>query len=195
MDEKTTDSVFAIKQYIAKNKSNADNENDFDWDDFYAECSNLPNDMVLRCIPRIEKFGDSDDVVDAILSVSYPADDALYERAVACGVKFTKEQSELMGREYYTIVENTEAISDLSEEQTKNNKERKSSIGKVIGFGVILGLFEGLFDEKKKHRGRCDGDCANCPAHYGYRYGRWYYGHGHNHGCEFGGNKGGGGPD
>ena len=52
------------------------------WDDFYAECSNLPEDMVLRCISRIKKFGDTDDVVDAILSVSYPADDALYERAV-----------------------------------------------------------------------------------------------------------------
>jgi len=192
------------------------NENDFDWDDFYAECSNLPEDMVLRCIPRIDKFGDTEDVVDAILSISYPADDALYERAVVLGVKFTKEQKELMGREEFSFVEDIKAFNDISEEQMnefseqvcivekqvdeyieqmKNPKKRKSSVGKAIGIGALFGFFEGLFGKKKKHHRRCDGDCAHCPPHYGYRYGRWYYGHGHNYGCEFGGNKGGGGPD
>ena len=184
-------------------------ENDFDWDDFYASCADLPEDMVLRCIPRIRKFGDSDEVADAILSVMYPADDALYDRAVACGVEFSQEQMEMMGREEFSFIEEIKAFNDLSEEQmnkfaeqvdeyieqTKNPKKRKSSIGKAIGIGAFLGFFCGLFGGKKKHHGRCDGDCAHCPPHYGYRYGRWYYGHGHNYGCEFGGNKGGGGPD
>lgn len=188
-------------------------EHDFDWEDFYAACSDLPEDMLLRCIPRIMKFGKTDDVVDAILSVSYPADDALYERAVACGVRFTKEQKELMGRDAPSFVEEFKTFCDLSDdqmrdikeqirvaeeqadaclEQMKKPKKRRTSIGKAIGLGVVLGLLKGFFGgKKKKHFGRCNGDCAHCPAHYGYRYGRWYYGHGHHYGCEFGGNRGG----
>ena len=188
-------------------------ENDFDWDDFCAECYNLPEDMVLRCIPRIKKFGDTDDVVDAILSVSHPADDALYERAVACGVKFTDEQMDLMGRGLFSFVDSIKEFNKISEEQMhefaeqmrmlekqadeyieqlNHPKKRKSSVRKAVGLGSLLGLFAGLFGKKEKRHGRCDGDCAHCPPHYGYRYGRWYYGHGHNYGCERGGNKGGG---
>lgn len=192
------------------------NENDFDWDDFYASYADLPEDMVQRCIPRIKKFGDSEEVADAILSLSYPADDALYERAISCGVKFTDEQIEEMGRQEFSFVDDIKAFNDISEEQmdefaervriveeqvdeyieqTENPKKRKTSVGKAIGLGAFFGALSGLFGTKKKHRGRCNGDCANCPPHYGYRYGRWYYGHGHNYGCEFGGNKGGGGKD
>lgn len=178
------------------------NENDFDWDAFYASCMDLPEDMVQRCIPRIKKFGDSDEVADAVLSLSYPADDALYERAVACGVKFTKEQLKDMGRCDFSFAEDIKVFNNISKEQvdgyieqSKNLKKQKSPVGKAIGLGALFGLFSGLFCSKKKHSGRCNGDCTNCPPHYGYRYGRWYYGHGHNYGCEFGGNKGVGGKD
>lgn len=191
-------------------------ENNFDWDDFYSECSNLPEDMVLRCIPRIRKFGSKDEIVDAILSVSSPADDMLYDKAIASGVKFSQEQLELMGRDDIFFVDELKEINNLTDEDFENFAEqmkkveeqvdrkierinnppkKKSSVGKAIGLGAIIGLFSGLFGGKKGHNGRCNGDCANCPPHYGYRYGRWYYGHGHNHGCVFGGNKGGGGPD
>lgn len=187
------------------------NENDFDWDEFYAECADLPDDMVLRCIPRIKKFGDSEEVADAIVTVSPPADDALYERAIACGVKFTKEQLETMGREDIFFIDELKEFNDLEEEHIENFAETikqvehnvdnkiermqnprkpKITVGKAIGLGAIIGLFKGLFSNPKKHSGRCDGDCDNCPAHYGYRYGRWYYGHGHQHGCEFHGNGG-----
>lgn len=192
------------------------NENDFDWDEFYAECADLPEDMVLRCISRIKEFGDSEEVADAIITVSPPADDALYERAIACGVKFTREQLETMGREDIFFIDELKEFNDLEEEHIENFAETvkrvehdvdkkiermqnpgmpKMTVGKAIGLGTIIGLFKGLLSSSKKHSGRCDGDCANCPPHYGYRYGRWYYGHGHNHGCVFGGNKGGGGPD
>lgn len=170
-------------------------ENNFDWNEFYAEFSNLPEDMLLRCIPRIKKFGDSDEVADAISSLIYPADDALYDSAVACGVKFTKEQIEHMGRDEDDGEESDEWQDEELAAQSRKSKSYNASVGTAIGLGVLIGLFKGVFGSKKRHNGRCNGDCANCPPHYGYRYGRWYYGHGHNYGCVFGGNKGGGGRD
>ena len=151
--------------------------------------------MLLRCIPRIKKFGDSDEVADAISSLIYPADDALYDRAVACGVKFTKEQIKQMDRDEYDGEESDEWQDEELAAQSRNSKRYNASVGTAIGLGALIGLFKGGVGGKKRHNGRCNGDCANCPPHYGYRYGRWYYGHGHNYGCVFGGNKGGGGRD
>ena len=188
-------------------------ENCFEWDDFYSECSVLPEDILLRCIPRIEKFGQSCEVADAIMSVQSPADDALYERAVCCGVRFTEQQMREMGRDDLLFVKEVKKIGDLTDEQindfskrvedarisvhsyaenSRTPKKRKHSAKQAIGLGALIGIFSGLFGGKKRHSGKCDGDCANCPPHYGYRYGRWYYGHGHNYGCERGGNRGGG---
>lgn len=148
------------------------NENDFDWDEFCTECADLPVDMLLRCIYRIEKFGDPSSVVDAILSVSSPADDALYERAIACGVKFTKAQKRLMGIEEITFVENIKTFNNISDEKMKElveharlaeeqvdksvgrmtkTKKRKSLVGKAIGIGALIGIFKGLFCKKKHH--------------------------------------------
>ena len=68
-------------------------EHDFTWDDFYGACGELPTEMLLRCIPRITTFGDSDEVTSAIGCIEdSDAADALYDRAVACGVKFTKAE-------------------------------------------------------------------------------------------------------
>lgn len=191
-------------------------EYDFDWDDFYANCADLPEDMLLRCILRIRKFGDSDEVVEAILSLSLPADDKLYDRALSCGVKFTQEQLELMGREDIFFTDELNEFNNLTDEHINNFAEqvsrvekkvaqkidrinnpskRKSGVGKAIAWGVAIGILKGLFGGKKKHNRRCNGDCASCPPHYGYRYGRWYYGHSHSSGCEFGGNKCDGGRD
>lgn len=194
------------------------NEHDFDWDEFYGECSDLPADMIKRCIPRIKKFGDSEEVKDAICWIEdSEAADALYDRAIASGVKFSTEQLEEMGRDDSLFLvddinriinmpdseieelgrvaqEAADNIDRLVEQIEENKRQKKRSRFWGILLGIGAGLSKGA-KKKKKHNGHCDGDCANCPPHYGYRYGRWYYGHGHNHGCVFGGNKGGGGPD
>jgi hypothetical protein len=194
------------------------NEHNFDWDEFYSECVDLPTEMIKRCIPRIKKFGDSEEVKDAICWIDdTEAADALYDRAIASGVKVSIEQLEEMGRDDSLFLvddinriinmpdseieelgraaqEAANNIDDMINQMERNQKRQK----RARFWGILLGIGAGLAKgskKKRKHDGHCDGDCANCPPHYGYRYGRWYYGHGHNHGCVFGGNKGGGGPD
>ena len=194
------------------------NEHDFDWDEFYSECADLPTEMIKRCIPRINKFGDSEEVKDAICWIGdTEAADALYDKAIASGVKFSTEQLEEMGRDdSLFLVDDINRIINMPdseiEELGRAAQEAANNIDNAINqmeqnrkrqrrakfWGILLGIGAGLANgskKKRKHDGHCDGDCANCPPHYGYRYGRWYYGHGHNHGCVFGGNKGGGGPD
>ena len=185
------------------------NEHDFTWDDFYNECADLPIDMILRCIPRITKFGNSDEVVYAIECIDdSKATDDLYERAISCGVKFTEEQLEEMGRsdklflvddinsiinipdkEIKKLHKNVKKLSKNINKQMNKNKKRSSFWSSLFAIGSIVSE-----ESNKKHKNnrRCDGNCAKCPDHYGYRHGRWYYGHGHNYGCEYGGNKGGG---
>ena len=111
-------------------------EHDFDWDDFYGECGSLPDDMVLRCIPRIQKFGARDEVVDAILSLSAPADDALYERAIACGVRFTKAQLAEMGRDGFGIVEGIKSIGNCTEKELNNFAEQIRTAEKRVDADV-----------------------------------------------------------
>ena len=141
-------------------------------------------------------FGTNEEVAQVLASIWDEAgNDALYNRAIKAGIKFTQEQLEWIGK----------AEEDTYEEpQPTSNNTGCGCLGLLLGFGLLFGNgssnrgnsnYGGGRSTKKRHSGRCDGDCANCPPHYGYRYGRWYYGHGHNHGCEFGGDKGGGGPD
>ena len=197
-------------------------EHNFTWDEFCAACGELPTEMLMRCISRITEFGNSEEVVEAIeMLCDSDVQDALFERAVACNVKFSSEQMEQLGRVddgSLFLVDEIKAVNALTNEEIDRfgvqikklsvkldvntvNMQRKK-VKTVPRFGALLGaigagLFGGLLGEKgrRKHSGRCEGDCANCPRHFGYRYGRWYYGHGHNYGCVFGGNKGGGGPD
>ena len=188
------------------------NEHDFDWDEFYGECADLPADMIKRCIPRIKIFGDSEEVKDAICWIDdSDAADALYDRAIASGVKFSIEQLGEMGRDdRLFLVDDINRIINIPDSEIEelgraaqeaadnidnmiNQKEQNQKRQKRAKFwGILLGIGAGLAkgSKKKKHDGHCDGDCANCPPHYGYRYGRWYYGHGHQHGCVFGGNGG-----
>lgn len=186
-------------------------ENDFDWDEFIAECGELPEEMLLRCIPRIRRFGDSDEVTEAILSLSPPADKLLYERARAAGVKFTEEQREELGFEDAFFVKELKEFASLGDdeieslasqvraateyaeeraERARHPKKPRLTARRALRIGALIGIFKGLFSGRKRHGGKCDGDCEHCPAHYGYRYGRWYYGHGHQAQCEFGGNGG-----
>ena len=143
-------------------------ENDFDWDDFFAECASLPEDMALRCISRIIHFGDSDDVVEAILSLSPPADEALYNRAIERGVRFNQEQLELMGRADIFFTDelnelcklNAEVFDNFAEqikiadrkvdrdrERIRNSKKSQNAPAKAVGLGTLIGVFKGILSD------------------------------------------------
>lgn len=155
---------------------------DFSWDDFYAECANLPDNILMKCIPRIDSFGPSDEVTEAIDSIiNFDIADALYTRAVQRGVKFTHGELERLGRsgdesdslfiaddirrfnENTTdeMIENYElAIDRVSinvdnklENAQKPKPRNRGLLGLLVGMGTIL-----KGGKKTKHDGRCDGD-------------------------------------
>lgn len=187
-------------------------EDNMTWDDFYSEYYDWSEEDTLRRIKKLKDFGSAEDVCDAICGmVDYGCQEALYEKAVAAGIKFTREQIEDMGQDPDETnpldfdLNNAFAEEDITEFEaninilcenlemlypTKPVKPKRKGPGFFGILFAILGAFAGAGGDHKKDTGRCDGDCANCPPHYGYRYGRWYYGRGHRYGCERGGNGG-----
>lgn len=176
-------------------------EDNMEWDDFFACYSDWSDGILLRRIRKLKKFGPSEEVAEAIQCMpNSEAEDLLYNKAVAAGVKFTREEKEELGHwdEVLKDVLKTEPsneaidqfVADAGEMVAEYEAEQKAQ--RRIGFwGTVIGLLSGIsMSSKPRDNGRCNGDCANCSPHYGYRYGRWYYGHGHQHGCERGGNGG-----
>ena len=177
-------------------------EDNMTWDDFECCYSDWNEELLARRIGKLNDFGDPESVCDSIMCMpSSKLEDALYERAIKKGVRFTEEQLENMGHVEHQLknaldnfltddqidqfVANAEAIVDDYEREKKKQKR--------IGFwGTVIGILSGInqASSRRANSHKCNGDCANCPPHYGYRYGRWYYGHGHMHGCERGGNGG-----
>ena len=185
-------------------------EDNMTWDDFYSEYYNWSEKDILRRIQKLKEFGSPEDVCDVVCGmVDYGCQEALYEKAVKAGIKFTGSQLEDMGydsadgEDFLDLnLESQFTDADMAELEANieilcNNLDQlyppQPPRKKPGFFGIlfaILGAFAGAGGDKKKDTGRCDGDCANCPPHYGYRYGRWYYGKGHRYGCERGGNGG-----
>ncbi len=68
------------------------------WDDFECSYSDWGEELLAKRIGKLKDFGDPEAVCDAIQAMpSSELEDALYERAVKRGVKFTEEQLEDMG--------------------------------------------------------------------------------------------------
>lgn len=176
-------------------------------DDFNRLDGQIPSDLFVHLakVGDVE-FGDSDEVAEALQTIfDEDGNEALYQRALKSGIKFTKEQMEDMCR--WVDDEEDEDYESDDEDYVEDEDEAPAVQNNIGCLGFLLALFGagGAVSRaashqssrssyssggRKKHNGRCDGDCNNCPAHYGYRYGRWYYGHGHQHGCQFGGNGG-----
>ncbi len=165
-------------------------------DDFYSLDGEIPSELYAKLAREGNiTFGTNDEVAQALAGIFDEAgNDALYERAVESGVKFTQDQLERIGKD---------GKEEYEAPRPASNNTGCGCLGMLLGAGLLFGNGgnnsgdnrRGGISTRKRCGGRCDGDCANCPPHYGYRYGRWYYGHGHDRGCEFGGNKGGGGSD
>ena len=171
-------------------------EDNMDWDDFYNCWSNWSDEVLARRIGKLTNFGPADEVEEAIINMPTTETwDALFDRAIAHGVRFTPEHLEEMGEWCEDEMDDSEVVDaamhfeenlhelTIALDTTMESKKRKSGrLGLQLGTSVA--------SQKKKKLGFCDGDCANCPPHFGYRYGRWYYGRGHQYGCMRGGNGG-----
>lgn len=197
LDGELPDEVYReLAAHAGFDASNPDfDEDNLSWGDFYTEAYRWSEEDTLRRISKLREFGPSDEVCEAIGEMpNRKCADALWQRAVAAGGRFTIDELEEMGK--VQVIYRIPDADDAQEracgepERTGPAKQREKGLG-FLGtlFFAMLGSWLGR--GKKKHdAGRCDGDCAHCPPHYGYRYGRWYYGHGHQHGCQRGGNGG-----
>ena len=183
-------------------------EDNLEWDDFYSEYYDWSETDTLRRIGKLKSFGSSEEVCEVVCGMpNSECEEALYQKAISAGVKFTDEELEEMGQieidvkgfldnlitdEDIAQVEKNVAVlcEELDQLDPANQpKPKKNGLGFFGTLFAILGAFAGTANKKSKSH-HCDGDCANCPPHYGYRYGRWYYGHGHQYGCQRGGNGG-----
>ena len=73
-------------------------EENMTWDDFECCCSDWGTEITARRIARLKEFGDPESVCEVILSMPTPElEDALYNKAVVKGVKFTQDQLNRMG--------------------------------------------------------------------------------------------------
>ena len=205
-DELPADLLRELADYATFDADHPDfDEDNMEWDDFHSACTDWSEKLTLQRIAKLDDFGPTEEVCEAILLMpTSDCETALYERAKACGVKFSAEQLEEIGQveidvkvlldDFATALEENvavlcEEIDHLQQIQQAQKRQRRAGFFGLL-FG-ILGAFAGAGNRGKKHHSRrCDGNCANCPPHYGYRYGRWYYGHGHMRGCQRGGNGG-----
>lgn len=73
-------------------------EDNIDWDDFYGSYSDWNDEVLLRRIKKLRSFGPSEEVADAVQCMpNAEAEDLLYKKAVAAGVRFNDDEMLAMG--------------------------------------------------------------------------------------------------
>ena len=73
-------------------------EDNMTWEDFESNYSDWSAEITARRIAKMKKFGDPESVCEVILGMPTPElEDALYNKAVVKGVKFTQSQLNRMG--------------------------------------------------------------------------------------------------
>lgn len=158
-------------------------DDDLTWDDFYNNFGEWSSRDVMRRIDLLTELGSADEIVEVLLGMpDSDCEDALYQKAVKSGVRFTRDQR--IELDWLTGEYEDDDAWTVPEEPQKP---------KHIGFFDALAALFSVFPGEKKHphdNGKCNGNCDACPAHFGYRHGCWYYGHGHQWGCERGRNGG-----
>lgn len=68
------------------------------WDDFFRRFARWGKEELAARIDGLEHFGDSDEVCEAICRMpTFQLENALYHRALKCGVRFRREELAQMG--------------------------------------------------------------------------------------------------
>lgn len=171
-------------------------ESNLTWNDFYEGYCGWDDQDVLRRINKIKGFGKTEEICGAICDMpDTKCEQALYQKAISSGVKFSREQLKNMGmlsEDDFITGEEVAQIEAQTDELCKalgmiEEPEEEYTPQKRLGFFGGLLAIAGAFSKSRNNR-RNNGSCNDEPPHYGYRYGRWYYGRGHRHNCQKGGN-------
>ena len=73
-------------------------EDNMTWEDFESNYCDWSKELTARRIAKLKEFGDPESVCEVILGMPAPElEDALYNKAVVKGVKFTQDQLNRMG--------------------------------------------------------------------------------------------------
>ena len=157
-------------------------EDNMTWDDFECGYSDWNEELTARRIAKLNDFGDPESVCEVIMCMpTSKLEDALYNRAVKKGVKFTEEQLDNMGHiefqvkkaldnfatdEQITQLEKDvdvlcKQLDEQSPEQTPE-QQRKDAAKGVLGclgmlfagiFGIFYVFFGVIFGLAKKYDG------------------------------------------
>ncbi len=73
-------------------------EDNMTWDDFYCSYSDWSDEVLLRRLRKLNKFGSSEEVAEAIQCMpTTETENLLYKKAVAAGIRFTDEELQNIG--------------------------------------------------------------------------------------------------
>lgn len=111
-------------------------EDNMTWDDFYYAYSDWDNEILLRRLNKLSDFGPSNEVADAIQSMpTTEAENLLYKKAVAAGVRFTEEELQdiegllnVLKQAVDSLSSASSKIASASTAQPKNAAPSRSSI-------------------------------------------------------------------
>ena len=157
-------------------------EDNMTWDDFECCYSDWSEELLARRIGKLNDFGDSESVSEVIMCMpNSKLEDALYEKAVKKGVRFTEEQLDNMGHVEYQVKKaldnfvTDEQITQLEKnvdvlckqldeqfpEQTPEQQRKEAAKG-VLGclgmlvagiFGILYVIFGTILGLAKKYDG------------------------------------------
>lgn len=168
LDGELSDELYAqLGQYAGfdHNDPYFDEEN-MTWDDFECYYSDWNEELLARRIGKLNDFGDPESVCDVIMCMpNSKLEDALYDRAIKKGVKFTREQLENMGHvelQLKNALDNfitEEQIDQVSRDVavlnarldddypilTPEEQRKENAKGVLKFFGVIAAVILGIF--------------------------------------------------
>ena len=162
LDGELPDELYAqLAQYAGIDPENPYfNEDDMEWEDFYDGYIDWDEETCARRVRKLRRFGDSEEVSEAISMMPNPTlEKLLYHKAVAAGVKFTRNDMLTMGRwdeVFEDVIENDLSSENIdkfvakAESQVKEY-ERLKRKDRLVSFGAIIaGILSGI--NKKQRR-------------------------------------------
>lgn len=123
-------------------------EDDMDWDDFYGAYSDWNEALLLRRIHKLKHFGPADEVAEVIQCMpNSEAENLLYKKALAAGVRFTDDQMLEMGNLFEVLtkaidtmtqqVEQSHAPAPTAAKNTETGRMRMGSPNQVVDIQIL----------------------------------------------------------